>query len=71
MIRVLVSVLVSNQSSCISLGPEPGYPVVLLSVLQELRCDAPHQRVGGVAVGQKRANTQQHLANKFIFNINK
>ena len=50
----------------VSLGPELGYPVVLLSVLQELGCDAPDQRVGGVAVGQERANTQQHLANNSI-----
>merc|ERR1719228_2593066 len=48
-------------SGCVSLGPKPGHPVVLLSVLQKLSGYAAYQRVSRVAVCQQGADTQQNL----------
>jgi len=45
----------------VSLGPQACYSIMLLMILQILRRDTAHERVSGVAVGEKRADREQDL----------
>jgi len=47
----------------ISLGPQLGNPVVLLSVLHELSGNATDQGVAGVTIREQGADGQQDLGN--------